>query len=293
MRRPPYPGMMPAVTQRGGGGKERLRPTRKGWAMTYANYYKVWATVLTAILASILLSVAAFTTGAGAQEAGCSGKVVLDPGHGGNDPGAVNTKYGLKEKDQTLEVATRLNALLAGDGCTVYMTRTGDKTLSNNDRYTYANSTGADILVSIHMNGATENTVDYTTTLFGKWRKDKELAYAVFGDNVNPPAYGLRTLSAVNGRGTTWGTIATKDPYSYASGVLLKSNMPATIAETVFISNDTEGQLLSDPSEVRQQQIADALRTGIEEYLAKHYQGENPHSTTSTPTGKRRARRVG
>ena len=238
--------------------------------MTYADYYKVWATVLTAILASILLSVAAFTTGAGAQEPGCSGKVVLDPGHGGNDPGAVNTKYGLKEKDQTLEVATRLNALLAGDGCTVYMTRTGDKTLSNNDRYTYANSTGADILVSIHMNGATENTVDYTTTLFGKWRKDKELAYAVFGDNVNPPAYGLRTLSAVNGRGTTWGTIATKDPYSYASGVLLKSNMPATIAETVFISNDTEGQLLSDPSEVRQQQIADALRTGIEEYLAKH-----------------------
>jgi N-acetylmuramoyl-L-alanine amidase len=226
--------------------------------MTYGDYYKVWATVLTAILASILLSVAAFTTGAGAQEAGCSGKVVLDPGHGGTDSGAVNTKYGLKEKDQTLEVATSLKALLEDDGCTVYMTRTGDKTLSNNDRYTYANTTGADILVSIHMNGASNPFTDYTTTLFGKWRKDKELANTVFGS--------LSTLPAADGTGT----IATRTPYSFASGVLLKSNMPATIAETVFITNATEGQLLSDPTEVRQQQITEALRTGIEEYLTTH-----------------------
>jgi len=239
--------------------------------MTYADYYKVWATVLTAILASILLSFAAFTTGAGAQEAGCSGKVVLDPGHGGNDPGAVNNTYGLTEKEQTLDVANRLKILLEGDGCTVYMTRTSNQqTLSNNDRYTYANTTGANILVSIHMNSSTDKTIDYTTTLFGKWRKDKELAYSVFGDRVNPPSYGLRTLSAINGKGTTWGAIATKDPYSYASGVLLKSNMPATIAETVFISNDREGQLLSDGSGVRQQQIAEALRSGIEHYLAPH-----------------------
>src|SRR5215218_2741189 len=112
MRRPPYPGMMPAVTQRGGGGKERLRPTRKGWAMTYADYYKVWATVLTAILASILLSFAAFTTGAGAQEAGCRGKVVLDPGYGGNNPGSLNNASAPTEKEQTLDVANTLKGLL-------------------------------------------------------------------------------------------------------------------------------------------------------------------------------------
>jgi N-acetylmuramoyl-L-alanine amidase len=241
--------------------------------MTYTGLFKVWATVLVAILAAILLTTVAFAAGAGAQPL-CSGKVVLDAGHGGTDYGAVNAN-GLREKDQTLEVARRLKALLEGDGCTVYMTRTGDKTLSNNDRYTYANTTGADVLVSIHMNGSTDPTVDYTTTLFGKWRKDKELAYAVFGDNVNPPkinppTYGLRTLSAVNGRGTTWGTISTKAPYSFASGVLLKSNMPATIAETVFITNKTEGERLSDGSGIRQQQIAEALKTGIEHYLSSH-----------------------
>jgi len=224
--------------------------------MTYSGPFKVWATVLAAILAAILLSTAAFTSGAGAQEAGCKGQVVLDAGHGGTDSGAVNTKYGLTEKEQTLNVAKRLETLLEGDGYTVCMTRTfNSETLSNNDRYTYANTTGARVLVSIHMNGASNSSTDYTTTLFGKWRKDKELANTVFGS--------LSTLPAANGTGT----ISTRTPYSFASGVLLKSNMPATIDETVFITNDREGQLLSDGTGARQQQIAEALRVGIEDYL--------------------------
>ena len=228
--------------------------------MTYTDLVRVWATVLAAILAAILLSMAAFTTGVGAQEQPpCSGKVVLDAGHGGTDSGAVNTKYGLTEKAQTLNVANRLKALLEGDGCTVYMTRTSNsQTLSNNDRYTYANTTGANILVSIHMNGSTNPSTDYTTTLFGKWRKDKTLANTVFSS--------LSTLPAANGTGL----IATRTPYSFASGVLLKSNMPATIAETVFITNDREGQLLSNGAGARQQQIAQALRVGIEDYLTTH-----------------------
>lgn len=227
--------------------------------MPHAGLFKTWATVLTAILVALLLSTAAFTTGAGAQEAGCTGQVVLDAGHGGTDPGAVNTKYGLTEKEQTLNVAERLEDLLEADGHAVCMTRTlNDETLSNNDRYTYANTTGAEVLVSIHMNGSTNTSADYTTTLFGKWRKDKELANTVFGS--------LSTLPAAGGTGK----IATRTPYSFASGVLLKSNMPATIAETVFITNDKEAQLLSDGTGTRQQQIAEALEVGIENYLTTH-----------------------
>jgi N-acetylmuramoyl-L-alanine amidase len=139
------------------------------------------------------------------------------------------------------------------------MTRTSNsQTFSNNDRYTYANTTGANILVSIHMNGSTNPSTDYTTTLFGNWRKDKTLANTVFSS--------LSTLPAANGTGL----IATRTPYSFASGVLLKSNMPATIAETVFITNDREGQLLSNGTGARQQQIAQALRVGIEDYLTTH-----------------------
>jgi N-acetylmuramoyl-L-alanine amidase len=226
--------------------------------MTFTTLFRAWATVLVAMLAAILLTTASFATGAGAQPT-CSGKVVLDPGHGGTDSGAVNTKYRLTEKEQTLKVANRLEALLEGDGCTVYLTRTSNsQTLSNNDRYTYANTTGARVLISIHMNGSTSPSTDYTTTLFGKWRKDKGLANTVFGS--------LSTLPAANGTGT----IATRRPYSFASGVLLKSNMPATIAETVFITSDREGQLLSNGTGARQQQIAQALRVGIEDYLTTH-----------------------
>jgi N-acetylmuramoyl-L-alanine amidase len=226
--------------------------------MTFTTLFRAWATVLVAMLAAILLTTASFATGAGAQPT-CSGKVVLDPGHGGTDSGAVNTKYRLTEKEQTLKVANRLEALLEEDGCTVYMTRTSNsQTLSNNDRYTYANTTGARVLISIHMNGSTRPSTDYTTTLFGKWRKDKGLANTVFGS--------LSALPAANGTGT----IATRTPYSFASGVLLKSDMPATIAETVFITSDREGQLLSNGTGARQQQIAQALKVGIENYLTTH-----------------------
>ena len=107
------------------------------------------------------------------------------------------------------------------------------------------------------MNGASNPSADYTTTLFGKWRKDKELANTVFTS--------LSTLPAADGAGK----IATRTPYSFASGVLLKSNMPATIAETVFITSDKEAQLLSNGTGARQQQIAEALEVGIERYLAR------------------------
>ena len=261
--------------------------------MSHIDFSRAWAAVLAATLVAGLLLAAAFATGADAQELTLTGEtVVLDPGHGGSDSGAVNGTYRIKEKDQNLDVAYRLKTLLEASGATVYMTRGGDPnnpngpgvkdpgddafaddaTLSNNDRYTYANTTRADILVSIHMNGSSNTNEDYTTTLFGKWRKDKEPAYAIFGDNVdppksNPPTYGLRTLPAADGTGNY---IATRSPYSYASGVLLKSNMPATIAETVFITNNAEAALLSDGTGTRQQQIAEALEKGMENYLSTH-----------------------
>jgi N-acetylmuramoyl-L-alanine amidase len=201
--------------------------------------------------------------------------VVIDPGHGGSDLGATYTfadRTKLFEKEQNLEVSYRLKSLLEASGATVYMTRYDNATtLTNTQRAEIANKAGANLLVSIHMNGSSDPKVDYTTTLFGKWQKDKAFAYALFGDNVNPPkinppTYGLRTLPAANGTGNY---IATRAPYSYASGVLLKSNMPAAIAETVFITNTDEARLLSNDTGQRQQQIAEALKTGIVAYLSK------------------------
>jgi len=219
------------------------------------------------LVAAAMAAIVLTTTGAAwARDVGCEGTVVLDAGHGGTDSGAVNKTYGLTEKAETLKVAYALKALLVEDGYSVCMTRTtNEETLSNSDRYTYANTTGAKILVSIHMNGSTNAATDYTTTLFGKWRKDKALAQTMF--------QSLSTLPAASGTGT----IATKTPYSFASGVLLKSNMPSTIAETVFITNDKEaewlknGRTMPDGTVVsRQHQIAQKLEAGIQGYLATH-----------------------
>ncbi|WP_166397857.1 N-acetylmuramoyl-L-alanine amidase family protein [Rubrobacter marinus] len=213
---------------------------------------RAWALVMFAVFVAFLLAASALDRGAEAQEAPgvlAGKKIVVDAGHGGGDAGAANARYGLVEKDQTLDVSRRLKALLEASGATVYMTRTGDGTLSNSDRYAYANRTGADILVSVHMNGSSDPAANYTTVLFGKWRKDKALAVALL-DGLHP-ALG----------------IPRRDPYSFASGVLLKSEMPAAIAETVFITSDAEGRLLSDGTGARQQQIAEALKTGIEGYF--------------------------
>jgi N-acetylmuramoyl-L-alanine amidase len=240
---------------------------------------KVWASILAAILVAGLLASAAFAPVPPPQVVGYEGGVMLDPGHGGSDRGVVYqaNNISLSEKEQVLKVAYILKGLLQQDGYGVCMTRGGDPsnangpkvkdpgddafaddaTLSNNDRYTYANTTGARIRISIHMNGSTDPAMDYTT-LFGKWRKDKELAYAVFES--------LSTLPAAEGAGT----IATNSPYSFASGVLLKSNMPATIAERVFITNNKEAALLSGPAGARQQQIAEMLRAGTKDYLSSH-----------------------
>ena len=245
---------MLAVNQREGDEMQGSRSTRP------------WAFIALAVFAACVLIVLVSVHGAKAQEAPgvlAGKKIVLDAGHGGSDAGAANVRYGLLEKDQTLDVARRLKALLETSGATVYMTRTGDQTLSNSDRYTYANTTGANALISIHMNGSSDPGTDYATTLFGKWRKDKRLAEAVLG--------GLSAMPAANGPGT----IAQRDSYSYASGVLLKSTMPATIAETVLVTNDAEaewlknGRTLPDGTVVsRQQQIAQALKSGIEAYFA-------------------------
>jgi N-acetylmuramoyl-L-alanine amidase len=113
------------------------------------------------------------------------------------------------------------------------------------------------------MNGSSTSATDYTTTLFGNWRKDKALAYAVFGDPKATSLYGLVSLRAASGTGN----IASRSPYSYASGVLIKSNMPATIAETLFVTNPNEAKLLSDGTGARQQEIAEKLRQGVRKYL--------------------------
>src|SRR5215210_2864787 len=240
--------------------------------------------VCAAMAALVLTSVTFFGTQEDTHAATSAlvGKnVVIDPGHGGKDSGAQNSTYSppLLETNQNLDVAYKLKGLLQASGARVYMTRGGDPTgnaddcypddatLSNGDRYVCANSLkashpGTYVLVSIHMNASTDKTIDYTTTLYGKPRKDQALANTVFGS--------LSSLPAAKGTGT----IATRMPYQFASGVLLKSDMPAIIAESVFITSKDEGDLLYPEGGTRQDQIAQALKAGLESYFLKYPNGQ-------------------
>lgn len=175
--------------------------------------------------------------------------VCIDPGHGGGDTGAVNND--ILEKDLNLDVTNKLATLLQNAGYTVYQTRTTDQTLSNSDRYNFCNSNNATILVSIHHNGSSNSSLDYSQSLYMK-KSDVELARAI----VNSVSVKLNTENHGISR--------------FASGVLLKSKMPAAISEAFFLTSTVEYNMLKDPSLDRRQDEAQALFAAITNYFASH-----------------------
>jgi N-acetylmuramoyl-L-alanine amidase len=177
-------------------------------------------------------------------------RIILDPGHGGTDPGSTACP-GLYEKNANLDIAFRLKNLLTADGATVYMTRTADTTVSNAQRYNYANSTNGEVLLSIHLNGSTDPSVDGTIGLWGKRNKDLKFTQAMHA--------GLPSALSVPDQGVS----------NFASGVLLKSNVPASIQESVYISNAGECARLTDGTGARQQQVAQALHDALAAWFSQ------------------------
>lgn len=159
--------------------------------------------------------------------------VCLDSGHGGDDIGTSNQE--LTEKDVNLQVAQLLKGKLETAGYTVFMTRTDNTTtLSNADRYNFCNSQNAAILISIHHNGSSNNAIDYSQALYMK-KSDVALAQEV----VNTVSSSL----AIPNQGIS----------RFASGVLLKANMPATISEGFFLTNTNEYDLIKTSERLNQE----------------------------------------
>ena len=207
--------------------------------------------------------------------------IALDPGHGGTDPGTKNTvdddrntldivesddpntltvesTVTLFERNLNLDIADRTADLLAGQGYTVCLTRiNNDKNPTNTQRAQFANSKGAKLFVLIHLNGSSNDATNYTQTFWGKKIKDLK-----FSDHMYNKA--LLPSLGIDGNGVG----------QFASGALLKSNMPATLTESVFLTNDVEAGRLVDSrpfqddgtTPTRRQQIAQALAAGISTY---------------------------
>jgi len=86
--------------------------------------------------------------------------IVIDAGHGGKDPGAIGRRLGIKEKDLTLAIAKKLKRIFEDNGISVIMTRGSDEFISLPERVRIANSSGADLFVSIHINASRSRSMN-------------------------------------------------------------------------------------------------------------------------------------
>ena len=178
--------------------------------------------------------------------------VMLDPGHGGVDPGAIGPT-GVREADITLAIAKRVASILS-PVVDVRLTRDTDTSFSHvtstdlSIRTRLANQAGADVFVSIHCNSATNNTAGGTETYhYPGSTLGNTLAKAVH-DCVMP-------VLCLADRGIKTANFA----------VLRETNMPACLVELAFISNPREEELLGYAA--FQELAAAAIAQGIASYL--------------------------
>ena len=180
-----------------------------------------------------------------------AGKLVaVDPGHGGSDFGAIGVS-GLREKDINLAVAQHLATMLQEAGAKVIMTRSGDYSVSNQERVDTANKAKADIFISIHANAYSNGESNGTETHFCGEKKNsaagRYLAYQLQRE--------LLASLELRDRGV-------KESSFY---VLTKTEMPSALVEMAFMSNAEEEKLLAKT--VTQKKAAEALFRGLQSYF--------------------------
>jgi N-acetylmuramoyl-L-alanine amidase len=222
--------------------------------------------------------------------------IVIDPGHGGEDPGAIG-RHGSREKDVTLTVARRLKTLIdAEPNMRALLTRDGDFYLPLQARVEKARRVRADLFVSIHADAfvrphARGSSVfalseRRATSEAAQWLAKKENeADLVGGVNLDVKDrylaqtlldlsqtatidHSLRLGSSVLRHLETVNTLH-KPRVEQASFAVLKApDVPSILVETAFISNPQEERRLNDES--YQHKLAKALLEGIRDYIAKH-----------------------
>jgi N-acetylmuramoyl-L-alanine amidase len=224
--------------------------------------------------------------------------IALDPGHGGEDPGAIG-KGGTREKDVVLSIAQRLKAKIdATPGMRAYLTRDGDYFVPLHVRVEKARRVKADLFVSIHADAFVRPTAGGSSVYVlsdggasstaARWLADKENAADLIGGinlNVQDPKLAkvlldLSTSAQIKDSTTVANTMLGelknvyrlhKPQVEHAGFAVLKApDMPSILVETAFISNPDEERLLRNGPD--QDKFATALLGGISRYFSA-----NPH----------------
>ena len=224
--------------------------------------------------------------------------IALDPGHGGEDPGAIG-KGGTREKDVVLAIAQRLKAKIdATPGMRAYLTRDGDYFVPLHVRVEKARRVKADLFVSIHADAFVRPTAGGSSVYVlsdggasstaARWLADKENAADLIGGvnlNVQDPKLArvlldLSTTAQIKDStkvaNTMLGELKNvyrlhKPQVEHAGFAVLKApDIPSILVETAFISNPDEERMLRNSAD--QEKFAVALLGGISRYFSA-----NPH----------------
>jgi N-acetylmuramoyl-L-alanine amidase len=213
-------------------------------------------------------------------------RVVIDPGHGGHDPGTIGPS-GLSEAELVLDVAKRLRDRILADlpDADVILTREDDTFVPLEARPSRANTAEADLFISIHANSSRTRSIRGFETYFLNLNTSKDAMEVAAREN----AFSERATSELpkivseimtqewldesrEFAGHVQRALASESDMGRDRGVkqaplvvLLGAKMPSVLAEISFISNPDDERLLK--GDVRRQQIADALFEGVRSYF--------------------------
>ncbi len=171
--------------------------------------------------------------------------VVIDPGHGGPDPGAVGN--GLKETEIVLDISRQVNRFLEEQGVQVIMTRNGEYDLDLQPRVDIAERANASVFVSIHANAISLARPDVNGIETYYYSSGKELAQSIHQSILQSIDIGDRRVRSAR------------------FYVLRRTSMPAVLVETGFITGAEDKFKLADPA--FRTQMAKAISRGILRYL--------------------------
>ncbi|HEX7063803.1 MAG TPA: N-acetylmuramoyl-L-alanine amidase [Bacillales bacterium] len=182
------------------------------------------------------------------KKAALQGKtIVVDPGHGGFDSGAIGNFYDTVEKDLTLNTAEQLTEKLRNAGAYVIMTRNDDTFISLEDRVNIAEKYEADAFISIHYNASLYPRADGVTSYYYTKSKDRPLAKAIQEVLVQQTDRDNRGVRFANYH------------------VLRENAQPATLLELGFLTNSWEEHVVKTSG--YQDTITTAIVDGVENYF--------------------------
>lgn len=215
-------------------------------------------------------------------------RVVLDPGHGGHDPGAVGPN-GLREKDVALDIAHRAAPLLAREvGVSTLLTRDVDAYVPLDERAARANAFHADLFISVHLNSSEDTATKGVMTFVLDTSRDAAASKIAARENASTEAAAAElanSLSRIESADRRAASQTFAQLLQRSAGVSLRQRyddvedqgvrragfyvlagaaMPAVLFEGSFISNPIEAQRLN--SEDYRQRLADAIVNAVRAY---------------------------